>query len=132
MNKATTVFKVYFDGGFGRHMYGSWEVEYNGLSKKVSRINFEPRNGHKTNNVAEYLALEAALKWLQSVKDKGQYFVEIFTDSQLVERQVNGRYRCHKAHLQSHRDIILHLLKDFKNWTITWKRRDANVLRFGH
>lgn len=65
MKQETTTFKVYFDGGtYGinpsagtgsNNGYGSWEVCWNGFSKKAHRVPFLA--GHigqnVTNNVAE-------------------------------------------------------------------------------
>jgi ribonuclease HI len=46
--------------------------------------------GHATNNVAEYRALVAALEYASS---RNVRRVKIFCDSELVARQMQGRYR---------------------------------------
>ena len=53
--------------------------------------------GQATNNVAEYQALIHALRW---ALDRGSARVEVFSDSQLLVRQVEGRYRVKSPGLQ--------------------------------
>lgn len=137
-------FNIYFDGGtkggpslnsnsFTGDGYGSWEVEFNGFSKKVSRTIFKASEfGHTiTNNVAEYLSLIGALKWIQSVQNRHSYDVFIQGDSQLVLYTLSGVNRVHKNHLKILRDEAISLLSGFK-WKTKWYGRDNNVERFGH
>ena len=53
--------------------------------------------GETTNNVAEYRALIAAL---DAAVDLGADEVVVRTDSQLIQRQVTGRYKVRQPHLQ--------------------------------
>lgn len=53
--------------------------------------------GQATNNVAEYQAFIHALRW---TVDQGGGPVEIFSDSQLLVRQLEGRYRVKNPGLQ--------------------------------
>ncbi len=51
-------------------------------------------NGTKTNNYAEYRAIVLALEWCRgNLKDPKGVDVELFSDSQLVVRQLTGRYK---------------------------------------
>ncbi len=52
--------------------------------------------GRTTNNVAEYAALVAALTFAAR---KGFSGVTLFSDSQLLVRQISGAYRVKAAHL---------------------------------
>ncbi len=52
--------------------------------------------GRTTNNVAEYAALVAALSWAGR---RGVERLELFSDSQLLVRQLNGAYRVKAPHL---------------------------------
>ncbi|MDR5694125.1 MAG: ribonuclease HI family protein [Armatimonadota bacterium] len=52
--------------------------------------------GETTNNVAEYYALLAAL---EEALHQGAEEVVIYSDSELLVRQVNGTYRVRSAHL---------------------------------
>lgn len=143
----TTEFEIYFDGGTealkwvsdGVHLptqngYGSWEVRWNGFSKKVSRVQFLAAEiGQRcTNNVAEYLSLIGALEWIQTVKSKEQFTVKIHGDSQLVLYTLMGYYKTKKPHLKVLRDRARKLLNGFSAHKIQWQKRHHNVERFGH
>lgn len=52
--------------------------------------------GRTTNNVAEYAALVAALTFARRRRASR---LELFSDSQLLVRQVRGQYRVRAAHL---------------------------------
>lgn len=137
-----TTFEIYFDGGTngfnksgsGGDGYGSWEVRWNGFSKKASRVQFmSVKFGQTiTNNVAEYLSLTGALAWLQSVKQKCQYRIIIHGDSQLVLKTLTGEYKTKKPHLKTLRDHCQQLLKDFAGYSTCWQGRAHNLERFGH
>lgn len=50
--------------------------------------------GIKTNNEAEYLALNEALTWLKSNQEKlSASAVDFYSDSQLLVRQMQGKYK---------------------------------------
>jgi ribonuclease HI len=53
--------------------------------------------GNSTNNVAEYTALLAALRYAQ---ERGHRTVRIRSDSELLVRQMRGEYRVKNAGLQ--------------------------------
>jgi ribonuclease HI len=52
--------------------------------------------GHATNNVAEYQGL---LHCLEMAKRHGADSLTVYSDSELLVNQVNGRYRVKKPHL---------------------------------
>jgi len=62
------------------------------------RVRIARAIGRQDNNVAEYLALLEALQ--HAVAAKAQR-LHVFTDSELVFRQMTGRYRCRSARLYS-------------------------------
>ena len=67
--------------------------------------------GKATNNTAEYLAITNALK------DAMKYTngrIKVFSDSQLVVRQINGLYKVNNSHLLVLRDEIYELCEKFK------------------
>lgn len=128
----TNQFTIWFDGGYGSNGYGSWEVQFNGLSKRTEREQYGNWQSGMTCNVAEYTALINALTWIQSVQDKKQYSVMIWSDSLLVVRQVLGQWKCKKDHLRKLRDRVRGLLDGFREFEIYWHRRHNNVIRFGH
>ena len=54
--------------------------------------------GVTTNNVAEYKAL---IRGLSEAKTRGARRVTVHTDSQLMARQMEGRYKINAPHLQA-------------------------------
>lgn len=134
--KAENKFTIYFDGGYTGRCYGSWQVQHNGFSKTVSRRDFNcfqlRETRHATSNVAEYLALLDALKWMESVRDKSRYVLDIYTDSQLLQNTVSLFWKSHKPHIQALRDLTRNKLNAFGKWTVSWRPRERNVERFGH
>lgn len=69
------------EAGFGVHVTGDDGSEVASLYGYL---------GTATNNVAEYQAL---LHGLRFALDRGAARVEVFSDSELLVRQVDGRYR---------------------------------------
>jgi ribonuclease HI len=54
--------------------------------------------GHQDNNVAEYVAL---LEALQFALDLGAKTLHVFSDSQVVVKQMTGEYTCRSSRLYS-------------------------------
>jgi len=54
--------------------------------------------GHQDNNVAEYAALMEALQYAVSLKARK---LHVYSDSQVVVRQMNGEYTCRSSRLYS-------------------------------
>lgn len=54
--------------------------------------------GQTTNNVAEYKAL---IRGLEEAKARGAARVTVHTDSQLMARQMEGRYKINAPHLKA-------------------------------
>ncbi|HET9408031.1 MAG TPA: ribonuclease HI family protein [Candidatus Sulfotelmatobacter sp.] len=54
--------------------------------------------GHQDNNVAEYAALMEALQYAISLK---AHKLHVYSDSQVVVRQMTGEYRCRSPRLYS-------------------------------
>jgi ribonuclease HI len=79
--------------------------------------------GRASNNVAEYQALIHALRWAQA---HGARAVKVFSDSELVVRQVNGQYRVkHPDMVPLHREAT-GLLRRFESATLCHVRREHN------
>ena len=79
--------------------------------------------GETTNNVAEYCALVLAL---QRAVAMGCSRVEVFTDSELLARQVTGEYRVKDKQLQILHTLIGELQKGFKEFSIRHTPREQN------
>ncbi len=54
--------------------------------------------GHQDNNVAEYIALLEALQHAVAAKAKA---LQVFSDSEIVVKQMNGQYVCRSPRLYS-------------------------------
>lgn len=64
-------------------------------------------NGEATNNYAEYMAIRLALEWCtRNLKGLARRGVKLYSDSELVVRQINGHYKVRsKALLRMNRAI---------------------------
>ena|SRR5579859_7046957 len=81
--------------------------------------------GSKTNNQAEYYALLLGLFFAREhVTQKDQ--LEIFADSQLLVRQINGEYKVKDAELKLLQHAAFKLLVSF-NYTIQHVMREDNA-----
>lgn len=79
--------------------------------------------GPATNNVAEYQALLHALRFALV---RGARRVRIFSDSELVVRQVNGLYKVKHPNMAAlHREAVA-LLSRFEDARVTHVRREQN------
>ncbi len=81
------------------------------------------RIGRATNNQAEYRAIIAALEKALSL---GANQVDIRSDSELVVRQLNGRYRVKKASLKPLYQQVKQLSSQFEGFNITHIPREQN------
>lgn len=81
------------------------------------------RIGTTTNNVAEYLAL---LRGLIECLTLGASEVSLFSDSQLVVRQLKGEYRVRHPQIQPLFYLAQSLLKKFRSVTLTFVPREKN------
>jgi ribonuclease HI len=79
--------------------------------------------GHKTNNEAEY---EALLLGLQEAKRLGGVSLRVFTDSELIARQVNGAYRVKELHLRILHGKAIEKIREFASFKIESIPREKN------
>ncbi len=114
---------LYIDGASrgnpGMAGAGVWMT--NGSGKK--RLEISRSLGHKTNNEAEYWAL---LLGLREAKRLGVRSVQVFTDSELIERQVNGSYRVKHPNLKGLHKMVSQTLEEFSSFTIQSIPREEN------
>jgi probable phosphoglycerate mutase len=80
--------------------------------------------GRQTNNVAEYRALLAGL---EAAAELGASQVEVVSDSELLVRQMNGRYRVRNEDLKKLFDEALALQGKFSACTYRHVRREQNA-----
>jgi ribonuclease HI len=79
--------------------------------------------GRTTNNIAEYSALVRALEEARAL---GCARLAIFTDSELMAHQLNGRYAVKADHLKPLFARARRLLDQFESATVTHVRREYN------
>lgn len=79
--------------------------------------------GETTNNVAEY---KAVLLGLELARELGAAKVDLVNDSELVSRQIEGRYKVKNAGLKPLYLEALESLRGFEAWTVTSVRRESN------
>ena len=80
--------------------------------------------GEATNNVAEYKAL---LRGIELAATQGASEVELIGDSELVVRQVEGRYKVKNAGIKPLHEEVKRALADFDSWSIRHVRRADNA-----
>lgn len=90
--------------------------------KLLARIS--QRIGKATNNQAEYRAIIAALEKAISLDAK---HVEVNSDSELVVKQINGKYRVKKASLKPLYQEVKKLQSLLGSFTITHIPRQQNT-----
>ena len=92
--------------------------EKGNLITQISR-----RIGITTNNQAEYQAIITALKKAISL---GARQVELKSDSELVVKQINGRYKVKKTALRTLYQKVIQLIGSLDGFTITHVSREQN------
>lgn len=78
-----------------------------------------------TNNIAEYTGLLAALQKAVSLGAKN---LKIFSDSELMVKQINGDYKVKNDNLRELYAQCLDLLANFQSWQIKHIPREKNKL----
>ena len=79
--------------------------------------------GRTTNNVAEYTAL---IRALEEARALGCDDLAVFTDSELMAHQLNGKYAVKAVHLQPLYQRARLLLSKFTTSSVTHVRREFN------
>ncbi len=80
--------------------------------------------GEATNNVAEYTAVREGLA---AAKDMEAQSVRLFSDSQLLVRQLNGQYKVKSENLKTLYADCMELLASFTSWQVTHVYREKNT-----
>jgi ribonuclease HI len=79
--------------------------------------------GRQDNNVAEYLALLEALQCAVALKARA---IHVYSDSEVVVRQMTGQYRCRSPRLYSLHWICRKLVRSLR-FSISHVPRENNV-----
>jgi ribonuclease HI len=82
------------------------------------------RIGRATNNVAEYRAL---LLGIELAAAHGATELELIGDSELIVRQVEGRYKVKDATMKELHAQVKQALRPFRSWSIRHVRREQNA-----
>lgn len=80
--------------------------------------------GKATNNMAEY---EALLFGLRKARELGYTAVKVFSDSELLVRQIRGEYRVKHPRLRKFYDQVDQLVRSFDAFEIDHVRRGMNT-----
>ena len=80
--------------------------------------------GEATNNVAEYRAL---LRGIELATEHGATELELIGDSELVVRQVEGRYKVKNAGMKELHEEVKRALRGLDSWSIRHVRRAENA-----
>lgn len=81
--------------------------------------------GETTNNQAEYKAL---IKAMEQAGNMGATELVCYLDSELVVKQMQGKYKIREAGLQSLATIALKMMKSFSSVELVHVRREKNKL----
>lgn len=79
--------------------------------------------GETTNNVAEYTGL---LRALEAAKKHNADSVKVFSDSELMVRQINGRYKVKSDKLRGLFAECMEILASFQSWQVVHIERAKN------
>jgi len=81
--------------------------------------------GEATNNEAEY---EAIIRALKNVKDFGKIEIKLFSDSELVIKQINGEYKINMEHLMKKFIEVHKLINNFGKVEFRNVKRDNKFI----
>jgi len=79
--------------------------------------------GQTTNNVAEYTAI---CKALEAAKQIGAKQLMVFSDSELLVKQINGEYRVKSEQIRPLFQQAVNLLGQFESWKVQHITREKN------
>ena len=77
----------------------------------------------ETNNQAEYGAL---IVGLSKCRNHSKGIIHVYSDSELMVKQLNGAYRINKPHLKKLADNVRLLMEGFQKVTFHHIKRDKN------
>ena len=80
--------------------------------------------GQTTNNVAEYNAI---CKALGAAKQIGAKQLTVFSDSELLVKQINGQYKVKSEQIRPLFQQSINLLGEFENWKVQHITREENA-----
>ncbi len=79
--------------------------------------------GRNTNNVAEYTGI---VKALEAAIEVGAKRLTVFSDSELLVKQINGEYKVKSEQIRPLFQQAVELLGRFENWKVQYVSREKN------
>ena len=115
---------LYIDGAADLHSKtaGIGGVIYRNNEELIS---FSEYMDDATNNEAEYTALIRGVEHLIAL---GQLSVQIFSDSELVVKQINGQYKVKNPRMQKLYNQAMALFNQLEQYTLSHVLRDKNTV----
>ena len=113
---------IFSDGG-SRGNPGEAAIGYVIKSGEATVFESGQLIGIATNNVAEYTAI---IRGVQKAKQLGFYDVEVFVDSQLVEKQLKGEYKVKSPELKLLYDELKSEIRSLNSFEVSHVRREFN------
>ena len=123
LNGQDQAIKLFVDGAADLHSKtaGIGGVIYSN-DKELS--NFSEPLFDKTNNEAEYLSL---IKGIEQLIDLKVTSVDIYSDSELVVKQVLGIYKVKNERMKILHNLVLEKLQLIDQWNLVHIRREKNI-----
>ena len=122
--KKCPLWSMYFDGSCTKNNFGAgfWitNTEKNHTESISCKLNFQC-----SNNIAEY---ESLLLGLHLLKKLGARRINVYGDSELVIRQVNGEYNTNHPRIRAYRNDTMDLLKTFEESKLLFVPRKINIV----
>lgn len=123
MPKQTEQITVYTDGGSrgnpGPAAAGFILADPNGNQLQAKALFL----GQTTNNIAEYTAI---IKALEAAKQIGAKRLTVFSDSELLVKQINGQYKVKSEQLRPLFRQTINLINEFEDCKVKHITRDKN------
>lgn len=113
--------EIYIDGASDSEDNGGIGIVLKSNGRDVENISRSV--GKKTNNEAEYLAMIAGLELALNNNFNN---IKIYSDSELLVNQINGKYKVKAKNLQPLFNQVLDSLGEFKKYEVSWIPREKN------
>lgn len=136
------ILKLFCDGGIigsrnpGDGVYWSVGKAVGEHGNDTEIVEKDGTYDYKTNNEAEYLALNAALLYAATEHSNGIRRVIIHSDSQLIVNQFNDEWKCGQERLQKLLEQVRRNARFLEMAGMTvevmWVKRTVSVRRLGH
>jgi len=114
---------IFIDGASDSRENGGIGVVFQ--PKKGKEFLISRSIGKATNNEAEYQSLITAVE--ESLKNNFNN-IEIYSDSELLVKHINGQYKVKAANLKPLYDLVTKSIRRLDTFSISWVPREENSL----